>query len=181
MSPDEKIMSPDEKILFIDYARCIGCESCEASCRFIHGQPRINMTRTSGGIMAPVYCRHCENAACIKGCTRGALQKAEGGAVLLNPVLCAGCETKNCILACPFGGIFCTGLDAAVAKCDLCQGRRSVGMAPACAEMCPSGAVHLVTRGQALLLATPEYEAAARKVMEHVRPVIAPLSRRSKE
>ena len=173
-------MSAVEKILFIDYARCIGCETCESSCRFIHGRPRINMTRTAGGIMAPVYCRHCESAACVKGCTRGALQKAADGSVLLNPVLCAGCETKNCILACPFGGIFCTGLDDAVAKCDLCQGRRAVGMAPACVEMCPCGAMHFVTRAEALLLATPEYEAAAKKVMDHVRPVLSSLPRPEK-
>ncbi|OGR39504.1 MAG: (Fe-S)-binding protein [Desulfovibrionales bacterium GWA2_65_9] len=181
MSPDQKNQSADEMILFIDYSRCIGCESCEAACRFVHERPRINMTRTVGGIMAPVYCRHCESAACIKACPRGALQKGKDGTVLLNPVLCAGCETKNCILACPFGGIFCTGLDDAVAKCDLCQRRRAVGMAPACVEMCPSGAIHLVTRGEALALATEEYEVAHRKVMEHVRPVIAPLPRRDTE
>ncbi len=181
MSPDQKNPSADEKILFIDYSRCIGCESCEAACRFVHERPRINMTRTVGGIMAPVYCRHCESAACIKACPRGALQRGLDGTVLLNPVLCAGCETKNCILACPFGGIFCTGLDDAVAKCDLCQRRRSVGMAPACVEMCPTGAIHLVTREEAVALSTQEYEVAHRKVMEHVRPILAPMPRRDKE
>ncbi|SNS17826.1 Fe-S-cluster-containing dehydrogenase component [Humidesulfovibrio mexicanus] len=174
-------MSDHEKILFIDYSRCIGCESCEAACRFVHGQPRINMTRTAGGIMAPVYCRHCESAACVKSCPRGALQRAEDGSVLLNPVLCAGCETKNCILACPFGGIFCPGrMDDAMSKCDLCRTRQAMGMAPACVEICPCGAIHFVTRGEAKALATPEYEAAHRKVMEHVRPVIAPLPRRER-
>jgi len=170
-----------EMILFIDYDRCIGCESCESACRFVHGQPRINMTRTVGGIMAPVYCRHCESASCVKGCTRGALMKSRDGTVLLNPVLCAGCETKNCILACPFGGIFCTGLDDAVAKCDLCQHRQAMGMAPACVEICPCGAMHFVTRCSAISLATAEYEAAHKKVMEHVRPVVANLPRKSKE
>ena len=170
----------DEMILFIDYSRCIGCESCESACRFVHGQPRINMTRTVGGIMAPVYCRHCESASCVKGCTRGALMKSRDGTVLLNPVLCAGCETKNCILACPFGGIFCTGLDDAVAKCDLCQHRQAMGMAPACVEICPCGAMHFVTRGTAQGLATGEYEAAHKKVMEHVRPVVAALGGRGK-
>jgi Fe-S-cluster-containing dehydrogenase component len=170
-------MTTEEKILFIDYSRCIGCETCESACRFIHGQPRINMTRTVGGIMAPVYCRHCESAACVKGCTRGALIKSEDGTVLLNPVLCAGCETKNCILACPFGGIFCTGLDDAVAKCDLCQRRRAMGMPPACVELCPCGAMHFVTRAEAQALATPEYEAAHKMVMDHVRPVLTPIAR----
>ncbi len=174
-------MSADEKILFIDYSRCIGCETCESACRFIHGLPRINMTRTASGIMAPVYCRHCETAACIKGCTRGALLKAGDGSVLLNPVLCAGCETKNCILACPYGGIFCTGLEDAMAKCDLCQRRRAVGMAPACVELCPCGAMHFVSRAEAVALATPEYEAAAKKVMEHVRPALGSLPGRAKE
>lgn len=174
-------MAADEKILFIDYATCIGCESCEAACRFVHGQSRINMTRTAGGIMAPVYCRHCESASCIKGCTRGALLRAADGAVVLNPVLCAGCETKNCILACPFGGIFCTGFDDAVAKCDLCLSRRAAGMPPACVEMCPCGAMHHVTRAEAEALCTPEYEAAHKKVMEHVRPVLPALGRKDRE
>jgi Fe-S-cluster-containing dehydrogenase component len=174
-------MSADEMILFIDYSRCIGCETCESACRFIHGTPRINMTRTVGGIMAPVYCRHCENAACVKACPRGALQRGADGTVLLNPVLCPGCETKNCVVACPFGGIFCTGLEDAVAKCDLCQRRRAVGMAPACAEMCPCGAIHLASRAEALALSTPEYEAAHKKVMDHVRPVITGLPRRGGE
>lgn len=173
-------MAAEEKILFIDYSRCIGCETCESACRFVHGSPRINMTRTRGGIMAPVYCRHCENAACVKGCTRGALMKSADGSVLLNPVLCAGCETKNCILACPFGGIFCTGLDDAVAKCDLCLRRRGMGMPPACVELCPCGAMHYVTRAEAEELSTPEYEAAHKMVMDHVRPVLAPLSRKDK-
>jgi len=181
MSTDEmNAANGHEMILFIDYDRCIGCESCESACRFVHGQPRINMTRTVGGIMAPVYCRHCESASCVKGCTRGALMKSRDGTVLLNPVLCAGCETKNCILACPFGGIFCTGLDDAVAKCDLCQHRQAMGMAPACVEICPCGAMHFVTRCSAISLATAAYEAAHKKVMEHVRPVVAPLGGRGK-
>ncbi|MHC1753229.1 4Fe-4S dicluster domain-containing protein [Humidesulfovibrio sp.] len=174
-------MADHEKILFIDYARCIGCETCESACRFVHGQSRINMTRTVGGIMAPVYCRHCENAACIKGCTRGALLRAEDGSVLLNSVLCAGCETKNCMLACPYGGIFCPGrMDDAMAKCDLCQRRLAMGMPPACAELCPCGAIHYVSRAEAKSMATPEYEAAHKKVMDHVRPVLPVLQRKSK-
>lgn len=168
-------MPESDRVLFIDYAKCIGCESCEAACKFIHGQPRINMTRTAGGIMAPVYCRHCESPACVKACTRGALLPAKDGAILLTPVLCAGCETKNCVQACPYGGIFCTGLDEAVAKCDLCLCRRAVGELPACAEMCPCGAIHFMTRGEMEGLMTPEYEAAHKKVMDHVRPPLSLL------
>jgi hypothetical protein len=41
--------------------------------------------------------------------------------------------------------------------------------------------MHLVTREEALALSTEEYEAAHRKVMEHVRPVITPLPRRDRE
>jgi Fe-S-cluster-containing dehydrogenase component len=54
-----------------------------------------------------------------------------------------------------------------------------MGMNPACAEACPCGAIHFVTRGQALELATPEYENAHKKVMEHVRPVLPTLPKRS--
>ncbi len=168
-------MADTDLVLFIDYSRCIGCETCEAVCKFVHGQPRINMTRTANGIMAPVYCRHCDSPACVKACTRGALLPAQDGAVLLTPVLCAGCETKNCVQACPFGGIFCTGLDQAVAKCDLCLLRRAVGEAPACVEMCPCAAVHLVPRAELAQFCSPEYEAAHKKVLDHVRPPLSQL------
>ncbi len=60
-----------------------------------------------------------------------------------------------------------------MSKCDLCRTRQAMGMAPACVEICPAGP-STSSPGRSQALATPEYEAAHRKVMEHVRPVIAP-------
>ena len=71
-------------------------------------------------------------------------------------------------------------MDDAMAKCDLCQRRRAMGMPPACVELCPCGAIHFVSRAEALELATPEYEAAHKKVLDHVRPVLPGLPRKDK-
>lgn len=156
--------------LYIDYSRCIGCETCEGVCRFLYGKPRISMARTKDGVMLPLYCRHCENPYCARACPRGALIKGRDGEVLLEPALCEGCESKNCLLACPFGGIFMTRMTEAMVKCDLCLGRRAVGLGPACVEACPCGALFFAAPGEIAGLETPESEAAEKRLLDHIRP-----------
>lgn len=158
------------KILYIDYAKCIGCETCEATCKFLYDVPRITMTRTTEGIMTPLYCKHCDKAACMNVCSRGALNRDRDGAVVLQPLLCRGCETRNCVVACPYAAFFATCSGVAVAKCDLCAGRRSIGLGPACADMCPCGAIHYVDREEAERMETDESRKAYQRVMDHIRP-----------
>jgi len=163
---------PEGKRLYIDYGKCIGCETCEAVCRLLHGLPRINMTRTIDGVMMPLYCRHCERPACVKACPRRALAKAVDGAVLLQPLVCEGCETKDCIEACPFGGVFMRDMKSAVVKCDMCADRRAIGLGPACVEMCPTEALVYIERDEIKKLKTEESVAAEKKVFDHLRPRI---------
>lgn len=165
-------MSSNNKTLYVDYSKCIGCETCEAVCGFIHDTPRIHMTRMRDGVMVPLYCRHCEDAPCIKACKKGALRKDRDGAVVLQTMLCRGCETRQCILACPYGAIFTTSTGVAVRKCDLCASRRDLGQEPACAEMCPCGAVTFVDRDQIPELNTEAAEISLKKVIRHIRPAI---------
>jgi Fe-S-cluster-containing dehydrogenase component len=54
----------------------------------------------------------------------------------------------GCLTACPFAAISHTGSFQPVSKCDLCAERRGRGMVPACAEICPSGAILFGTRGE---------------------------------
>jgi Fe-S-cluster-containing dehydrogenase component len=136
----------ESKTLFIDYNLCIGCESCEAACKFLHGRPRIHMTRTSGGLMIPIHCHHCDNPGCLRACSVNAFRKDRDGAVVLQPEACIGC--MGCLTACPFAAISHTGSFQPVSKCDLCAERRGRGMVPACAEICPSGAILFGTRGE---------------------------------
>jgi Fe-S-cluster-containing dehydrogenase component len=163
-------MSEHSKTLFIDYSKCIGCETCEAVCRFINQSPRIHMTRTCEGVSAPLYCRHCEDPRCAKVCTRGALAHDRDGAVVLQPMLCRGCETRNCVLACPYGAMFLTPTGVGLRKCDLCAGRRALGLAPACVEMCPCAAILHVDREEIEALETEESRKAQERILAHIRP-----------
>ncbi len=160
----------DTRTLYIDYSKCIGCETCEAVCKFLYTQPRIVMVRTLEGLMVPLYCKHCESPHCIKVCRAGALRQDADGAVILTPLACRGCTTKNCILGCPYGGMFATGEGIGVNKCDLCAGRRKQNELPACVEMCPCGAIMLVERDRLKDLETEESRAARGRVQEHIRP-----------
>ncbi|MGE4538828.1 MAG: 4Fe-4S dicluster domain-containing protein [Desulfovibrio sp.] len=132
------------KTLYIDYSKCIGCETCEYVCRFVHDVPRIHMIRAVSGLMAPLYCRHCAEPNCAKVCKRGAIRRDVDGAMVLQPMLCRGCESRQCMLACPYMAVFETDKGVMVVKCDLCAARRQIGQEPACAQMCPCGAIHYV-------------------------------------
>jgi Fe-S-cluster-containing dehydrogenase component len=161
---------PDEhKILHIDYSKCIGCETCEYVCRFANDAPRIHMTRTRDGLMAPLYCHHCEDPNCVRVCKRGALKQDASGAVVLQPLLCHECQARNCILACPYAAMVETNTGVMLAKCDLCAKRRRQGLGPACVEMCPCGAISYVTRAEAEALETEESKEALRRVLEHIK------------
>ncbi len=162
---------PDFRILHIDYSKCIGCETCEAVCKFLYKQPRIIMVRTSAGEMAPLYCRNCPSPMCVKACKPGALTVNAEGLVLLEPMLCRGCETMDCVEACPFGGIYATGEGVGVTKCDLCAERRKHGMLPACMEMCPCGAILYIEREHIGEQQTEASRTAQKRVMRYVNPV----------
>lgn len=160
----------DSRTLYIDYSKCIGCETCEMVCKFLYTQPRIVLVRTVEGEMVPLYCRHCESPHCVKVCKQGALSIDESGAIILDRMLCRGCQTRNCILGCPYGGMLATGEGVGVAKCDLCAARRKQGDLPACVEMCPCGAINYVERDAVAGMANDESRIAEERVLAHVRP-----------
>lgn len=159
----------DTRTLYIDYSKCIGCETCESVCKFLYSRPRIVLVRTVAGEMVPLYCRHCESPNCAKACKKGALTQDKSGAVLLDSMQCRGCETRNCILGCPYGGMLATHAGVGVNKCDLCIGRRKHGELPACMEMCPCGAIHYIEREKIPELETEASRASEARVLAHVR------------
>lgn len=159
-----------QKTLCIDYSKCIGCETCEYVCRFVHDVPRIHMIRAASGLMAPLYCRHCEQPNCAKVCKRGAIRRDVDGAMVLLPMLCRGCESRQCMLACPYMAIFETDKGVMIVKCDLCAARRQMGQEPACVAMCPCGAIHYVEREAVPALADAAFAAAEKRVLDCLRP-----------
>ncbi len=114
-------------------------------------------------------CMHCVDPSCVSVCMMGALHKeGEGkreiagerkgsGIVLWDKATCVGC--RYCQIACPFNVPKFEWYSAypAIVKCELCRHRAEpgregpLGLAnPACAEVCPRGAIVYGERGALL-------------------------------
>lgn len=159
-----------QKTKWVDYSKCIGCESCEAICKFLYGLPRIQMTETDDGLAFPLYCHHCEHPMCARACPAGAITKdEETGVVYHDPAICRGCKAMKCMEACPFGAIYRAGGVVPVTKCDLCRGRQRIGLGPACMEICPAEAIHFLTRDELMEKRTSSSSAAQKLVMKQIR------------
>jgi electron transport protein HydN len=114
--------------------------------------PRLQVVRTLE-VSTPVTCRHCEDAPCAAACPNRAIFTRDD-TVQVDQSRCIGC--KSCVLACPFGAmkvvtrpvarsiaglVVADGVDARAEKCDLCSGRAA---GPACAQVCPTDALHVM-------------------------------------
>jgi formate dehydrogenase iron-sulfur subunit len=101
-------------------------------------------------------CRHCENPGCVTSCPVGAITKdATTGAVVTDAGKCIGCESctigqgleDRIPMGCPFnvpryGSKTVSGeAKKIMAKCSMCNDRLAVGLNPACADTCPTGAI----------------------------------------
>ena len=89
-----------------------------------------------------VFCRHCEQAVCIKACPTEALERADDGIVRRSSMQCVKCN--SCVIACPFGTIQEAMIPYATSQCDFCLGRVDPGEAPRCVE---AGASQVVKYG----------------------------------
>jgi len=67
------------------------------------------------------------------------MQKREDGIVFSDPQLCIGCQT--CAVACPYGIPELNTATGKIAKCDGCKDRVDMSLWPACALICPTGAM----------------------------------------
>jgi Fe-S-cluster-containing dehydrogenase component len=139
-----------EMAFFIDYSRCIGCQSCVQACQECdthRGRPMIHLEtiqRRDSVQTAPQVCMHCENPVCARVCPADAIKQTPEGITQssLKP-RCIGCT--NCVMACPFGvPKYYAEIDQMM-KCDMCYDRTSVGKRPMCATVCPSGALAFTT------------------------------------
>jgi Fe-S-cluster-containing dehydrogenase component len=158
------VAPPDAVGLLYDTTKCIGCKACVSACREANGLDPD--TTWSGGLYnAPLdlsaraktviklyddgqhqaffkaQCMHCLDPACASACMLGAFKKREYGIVSYDVNYCVGC--RYCEVACPYGVPKFEWSKAApkMVKCELCNHRIAQGKVPACAEVCPRGAV----------------------------------------
>jgi formate dehydrogenase iron-sulfur subunit len=155
----------DGKGMLYDATMCIGCRQCQMACNREHG---LSPETSSDGLyespsqlsasartliqlaegdkpgdqsFVKRQCMHCLHPACVSACPVGALRQTEYGAIVYDGSRCIGC--RYCMVACPFG-IPTFEWDKAlpyIQKCDMCVDRLEQGLAPVCADVCPTGAI----------------------------------------
>jgi Fe-S-cluster-containing dehydrogenase component len=135
-----------KKTMVIDLDRCIGCYSCEISCKIENDVALgvyYNKVLTIGpvGIFPdieqyhlPTICQQCYNPSCVDVCPTGASFVAADGTVMINKELCIGC--KYCMMACPYGARSYNAEQKVVEKCTLCAHLTAIGEQPACVKVC---------------------------------------------
>lgn len=172
-SPSPKARNTPEVAKLIDVSSCIGCKACQVACmqwndlrddvgtnagtydnpndlsaeswtvmRFSEVEPEENklewLIRKDG-------CMHCDDPGCLKACpSPGAIVKYTNGIVDFISENCIGCG--YCISGCPFDVPRISAKDNKAYKCSLCSDRVGVGLEPACAKACPTGAIRFGTK-----------------------------------
>ncbi|MDK6029189.1 FAD-dependent oxidoreductase [Ignisphaera sp. 4213-co] len=136
----EFCLSAKPFLKIFDYGKCMGCETCNAICSFIHdGKSYVRIRKTDYGLVFPTACLHCTNAKCQSACKRDAIIRGGMGEIIIDMKKCNKC--MDCIYACPIRAIRISRGD--IVNCDLCLQLRRGGLEPACISMCPSGAIIL--------------------------------------
>ncbi len=139
------------KGFLLDLNRCTGCHACLLACsientlgagnswRQVH---TFNLRHHPGvaSFHLSLACLHCSNPACMTACPAGAYTRDPAtGAVLIDATRCIGC--RYCSWACPFDAPRYSRAEGTISKCTLCNDRLLSGNDPACATLCPTGAL----------------------------------------
>jgi formate dehydrogenase iron-sulfur subunit len=151
--PDRPLEPGEQYRFHFNMTKCIGCRSCEIACNEQNGNPTDIRWRRIGEIEGGVYpntsrhylsmgCNHCLDADCLKGCPVDAYTKDPvTGIVLHSADACIGCQ--YCVWNCPYSVPQFNEERGVVGKCDMCHGRLTDGLEPACVNACPEGAIEI--------------------------------------
>jgi Fe-S-cluster-containing dehydrogenase component/DMSO reductase anchor subunit len=134
-----------------DENKCVGCEACVVACinengfqeperwRNVHASNPQKFPGIALFYMS-MSCNHCEIAVCMDNCPALAYSRSiTTGAVLHNADKCIGC--KYCTWNCPYDAPKYNPFSGVINKCNLCEARLSENQKPACASLCPTGAL----------------------------------------
>jgi Fe-S-cluster-containing dehydrogenase component len=133
----------------VDQRQCVTCNACVIACKNENAVPpgavRCWTAQVEEGKFPNLAietrserCNHCENAPCVSACPTRASHYEAGGFVEVSPEKCVGC--KACIIACPYEARYLHPAGY-VDKCSFCIHRVRDGKDPACATVCPTGAL----------------------------------------
>ena len=151
--PDRPLAEGEQYRFHFDMTKCIGCRSCEVACNEQNGNPADIRWRRVGEIEGGTYpdtlrhylsmgCNHCMDAECVKGCPVDAYTKDPAtGIVLHSAEACIGCQ--YCVWNCPYSVPQFNQERGIVGKCDMCHGRLTDGLEPACVNACPENAIEI--------------------------------------
>jgi len=131
----------------IDSKRCVECRACEVACKQWNDVPmgvryrlvRIHESAAGNVVALPGACNHCDNAWCMKVCPARAITRDQHGAILIDQTKCYGC--RQCAAFCPYQAPQWNERLRVMQKCDQCPDRVGAGLQPACATLCPTGAL----------------------------------------
>lgn len=136
--------------MVIDLRRCVGCMSCQVSCKMENDVPlgvfrawvkieqRGQYPNVSQSFL-PMRCNHCTNPPCVSVCPTRASYIRGDGIVMVNYDKCIGC--RYCIAACPYGARFLSPVRRRIGKCTFCIHRVEEGLEPTCVRNCMGRAI----------------------------------------
>jgi DMSO reductase iron-sulfur subunit len=151
--PTRPLEQGEQYRFHFDMTKCIGCRSCEVACNEQNGNPADIRWRRVGEIEGGTWpltsrfylsmgCNHCLSADCLKGCPVDAYKKDPvTGIVLHSAEACIGCQ--YCVWNCPYSVPQFNPERGVVGKCDMCHGRLTTGLEPACVNACPENAIEI--------------------------------------
>lgn len=136
-----------------DLNTCVGCHACVIACVnenqlapgfFWRQVVSFNADRVGGfpTFHLSLACNHCLDAPCLRYCPALAISRdALTGAVTIDAHSCIGC--RYCSWVCPYDAPRFNSSRGVMEKCTLCNHRLRDSLAPACASLCPTGALRI--------------------------------------
>jgi phenylacetyl-CoA:acceptor oxidoreductase 27-kDa subunit len=105
--------------MIADLRRCVGCQTCTASCKHANATPpgvqwrrvldmEVGEYPDVQRVFVPVGCQHCDEPACLPVCPTTATKKRPDGIVWIDYDICIGCA--YCAVACPYQARYKTDL-----------------------------------------------------------------------
>ena len=129
-----------------EMSKCIGCFTCMNVCASVNQKNHSLIksaikVRTAGGMSSSfvaIVCLGCLEPACMEVCPSKALERREGGGVVLRPEKCIGC--RSCETSCIMRAV---NFDMETGKPIIC---RHCGV---CARFCPHDCLQMIDSEEA--------------------------------